>query len=298
MEARSMLLIYPGQVHCCLHAAEISGWVTSFDGKFLDPKARAVVEQPVGKIPHFQLTAAEFSFFHQCLNLTHATTVAENPGLFQLQLLQALINGVYYKVANLYNSQYSLPSYAARPVEITQQFIKLIKIHFLRLRKPADYAALMHLSVSYLNDTVKSMTGFRATYFIQQESMGEAQRQLLYTSLSVKEIAYLLGYQDAKYFIRLFAKVTATSPTAFRKAHQRNPANFRKTVLIFKTDVTTSAEATLILKALLKLLPNHQANFDLEDQDRILRIEGLPISPEIIINALGQQDHIAEEILF
>ena len=33
----------------------------------------------------------------------------------------------------------------------------------------------------------------------------------------IKEIAYSLGYEDDKYFIRLFGKTTGTSPASFRK---------------------------------------------------------------------------------
>nr|WP_262898746.1 helix-turn-helix domain-containing protein [Dawidia soli] len=75
----------------------------------------------------------------------------------------------------------------------------------------------MSFSTSYLNDTIKSVTGFTTTYFIQQEMFREGQRLLCYTDLSVKEIAALLGYDDHKYFNRLFTKLANLSPGRFRK---------------------------------------------------------------------------------
>jgi len=42
---------------------------------------------------------------------------------------------------------------------------------------------------------------------------------------------------------------------------------------IFKTNITKKREARLILKHLLNMLPGAAVNFDLEDCDRILRIE-------------------------
>ncbi|MBO9659063.1 MAG: helix-turn-helix domain-containing protein, partial [Chitinophagaceae bacterium] len=45
----------------------------------------------------------------------------------------------------------------------------------------------------------------------------EAKRLLTYSSMTVKEIAYDLGYEDPAYFNRLFANKTGDTPVAFRK---------------------------------------------------------------------------------
>ncbi|MBW8760649.1 MAG: helix-turn-helix domain-containing protein [Burkholderiales bacterium] len=45
----------------------------------------------------------------------------------------------------------------------------------------------------------------------------EAQRELAYTTLSVKHIAYKLGFSDAGCFMRFFERETGHSPSACRK---------------------------------------------------------------------------------
>ncbi|MBC8644381.1 helix-turn-helix transcriptional regulator [Flavobacterium lindanitolerans] len=60
---------------------------------------------------------------------------------------------------------------------------------------------------------------------IQKEILREAQRMLYYTDHSVKEISDLLGYEDEKYFMRLFRKKTGFSPTEYRK-HNAPPSDF------------------------------------------------------------------------
>ncbi len=42
---------------------------------------------------------------------------------------------------------------------------------------------------------------------------------------------------------------------------------------VFKTNIVKKREARMILKQLLNMLPGVAVNFDLEDCDRILRIE-------------------------
>ena len=84
----------------------------------------------------------------------------------------------------------------------------------------------MNLTVSYLNDTVRSVTGFSVTYYIQQELTREAQRLLYYSNLTGKEIADVLGFDDDKYFNCLFSKVVGIAPGEFRKKKETS-VNFR-----------------------------------------------------------------------
>lgn len=46
-----------------------------------------------------------------------------------------------------------------------------------------------------------------------------AKRMLLNTGKSIQEIAICVGYQDEKYFSRIFKKIAGTSPSDFRKIH-------------------------------------------------------------------------------
>jgi AraC family transcriptional activator of pobA len=218
MHHSSLLLVQPGQVHQCVGTLEISGWVMFVDGKNLDMKTRAVTEQSAQEIALFALSSDELLFTDQLLLSVYQATEDKNPGPFQTEMLHALINALFYQAANLHLlRKSSAESSASRPTQIVQQYKGLIKSHFKNLRRPAEYAALLHISVRHLNDTVKAQTGYSATCLLQQEVMGEAKRQLRYTTRTVKEIAFNLGYVDYKYFIRLFGKIVGQSPSGFRK---------------------------------------------------------------------------------
>ena len=218
MQGSSLLLVQPGQVHQCVYSNEICGWVMFFDGKHLDTKTRSVIEQSIQKIALFDLNHSELLFTDQLLLLIHEASEANTPGPFHHQMLHALINALFYQGANLQLLRESSDDQPdSRPAQIVQEFKDLIKIHARSLRRPAAYAELMHISVSHLNDTVKAFTGYSATYLLHQEVIGDARKQLRYTTKTVKEIASNLGFGDVKYFIRLFSKVVGKSPSAFRK---------------------------------------------------------------------------------
>lgn len=68
-------------------------------------------------------------------------------------------------------------------------------------------------------------------------------------------------------------------------------------VLVFKTSVTSRAEAARITPLLEHLLQSGSRwNFDLEDWENILRVEGNTCSPNEIIHLLNEAGYRCEEL--
>lgn len=62
---------------------------------------------------------------------------------------------------------------------------------------------------------VKEFSGVSPKEWMTNRLMLEAQRKLQYSTLSVKELAYSLGFSDPGYFSRLFKKSTGTSVSRY-----------------------------------------------------------------------------------
>jgi AraC family transcriptional activator of pobA len=60
------------------------------------------------------------------------------------------------------------------------------------------------------------MTGQTPIQLVHARIVLEAKRQLLYTDNPVRTIAYALGFEDAAYFTRFFARQAGVAPRAFR----------------------------------------------------------------------------------
>ncbi|MEI9945610.1 MAG: helix-turn-helix domain-containing protein [Chitinophagaceae bacterium] len=102
------------------------------------------------------------------------------------------------------------------------------KFHLLRkfnLLVEADFRK--EHSVSYyaqrLNKSPKTLSNLFAIYnnktplqIIQERIIIEAKRQLQYTSQSIKEITFALGFEDTAYFSNFFKRHTSLSPLVFR----------------------------------------------------------------------------------
>jgi len=61
---------------------------------------------------------------------------------------------------------------------------------------------------------------------------------------------------------------------------------FRNMVFVFKTNVLEFDLAQQLTSKLLSCFPHCKINFDLEDCDKILRVEGHEVQPEKVIEVL------------
>jgi len=93
---------------------------------------------------------------------------------------------------------------------------RLIEVHFHNERNIGFYAGKLAMTPDRLNDHVKRATGVTAGHLLRQRILTEAKRQLVFTRLTVGEIAYDLAFADPSHFGRFFKKQTGTTPQAFR----------------------------------------------------------------------------------
>lgn len=65
-------------------------------------------------------------------------------------------------------------------------------------------------------------------------------------------------------------------------------------VEVFKTNIAEKTTANAIIEQLLNYFPEGKINFDLEDCDRILRIENHFIEPTAVIKVLADNNYQCE----
>ncbi len=96
------------------------------------------------------------------------------------------------------------------------RFNYLIDLHYKVEKTVRFYAEELHITSNYLNVLCKKGLNTSATNLIYQRITTEAKR-LLSVDLSVKEIAFDLGFADHACFSNFFKKQTGFTPTEFKK---------------------------------------------------------------------------------
>ncbi|MFM7154959.1 MAG: helix-turn-helix domain-containing protein [Bacteroidota bacterium] len=77
-------------------------------------------------------------------------------------------------------------------------------------------AEKLHVSPNYLSDLLKKETGMNTQDHIHAYLIEEAKNLLVGTDLSVRAMAYTLGFEYPQYFSRLFKSKTGMTPSEFR----------------------------------------------------------------------------------
>jgi len=222
LKGNNLLLILPGQVHKYSRVSkDTEGWFLAMDTGLIPDEFRAVLEDPLLALRPINPGAPCMEQMKRCLELAHDLDQQTATG-YSKRAVYSLLTTFVAMVTNIYAQQRDMPiGKRSRPQVITRDFRALLIQEYKKLKSPGDYAAALHLSLSYLNEAVKEATGFTVTYWIHQEVMLEAKRLLYHSSCTVKEIAYELGYEDPTYFSRLFKKTVGKTPGEFREQYRK-----------------------------------------------------------------------------
>ena len=224
-EAKSgtMYFMKPGQVHQWYFKEKYDGFVVNFSDNFFDwiginssilQKFRflqsILVKDHVVEIsPDLQEKIA--SYFEEMINENQENNQFSNLKIgFHLMNLFIDIERSLEAVNVKTNDYQSV---------LLHNFQSLIEQNFKTKKLPKEYAELLYITPNHLNALCKDVLTTSAGELIRSRIVLEAKRLLVNKEISVTEIAYLLNFQDASYFVKFFKKYTEFTPEQFRKQY-------------------------------------------------------------------------------
>jgi AraC family transcriptional activator of pobA len=109
--------------------------------------------------------------------------------------------------------------FAAPECELVARFRRVVELRYREHLGLGAYAAELGVSQARLRRACVSVAGQSPAELLHLRLLVEAERQLRYTSLSIAQIGYHLGFQDPAYFSRFFTSRMRQSPREFRSGH-------------------------------------------------------------------------------
>lgn len=103
-----------------------------------------------------------------------------------------------------------------RPIDEAQRYVKA---HFAEPLYLEMVAEIVHLSPTYFCKLFKMETGVGFSEYLAGVRIEKAKALLLQTKGSIKDIALAVGYQDDKYFSKLFRKQVGIKPSEYKKLY-------------------------------------------------------------------------------
>jgi len=112
-----------------------------------------------------------------------------------------------------------------RSSQIVKKFKQMLERHYRdissgkadQVYRIQEYADAQSLHPNYLSNVIKTKTGKAIGTWIAEKTIAEAKSLLQHSDLSIKEIAYRLGFTEMAHFSNYFKKHTGVSPASFKK---------------------------------------------------------------------------------
>ena len=221
--AAPCVIVLPcGVVHAFSHSLDTDGLVITAAHRPLESMARiasaelpALLQRPA-LIP-LPWPADGSEPLWPLLQLLEQEAGSEAPGHTAAGL--ALLVTLLVHIARLAQPGGALPhAGSGRRAALLGQFRELINRHFRQHWSLELYASHLGISAAQLGRICREEVGESAMELVNARLMREAQRQLAYSELEVKQIAHDLGFRDTSYFSRYFRKQAGIQPGAFREA--------------------------------------------------------------------------------
>lgn len=140
--------------------------------------------------------------------------VLENNGQSDLTLLLKYTTAFLWHLYRFKNHQLSVNG--GEDSRIIKLFY-LLEEHYTEEKSAGFYAQQIGLTPKRINEILREKTGMTISQLLYQLLLIEAKRELFHGRLSIKEIAYHLGFTDQSYFARFFKKHTGITPEEFRE---------------------------------------------------------------------------------
>lgn len=213
-----VMVISKGQIHAFEEGVAYKGFLMVFSEAFMQ---KYMAQSTIAQINHlYNYFLKQEKINNPDFNQTLLRALKEELKKTSSSLpniIGALIS-VYLLKLNEENTRLENKMGASKYMDYFHHFKLLVEKNFSKTRDAKVYANDIAISYKHLNNVCKDVVKTTAKSFIDNYVILEAKRMLVSTSLSVKEIAFTLGFDEPTNFLKYFKKHTSLTPLEFRNA--------------------------------------------------------------------------------
>jgi AraC family transcriptional regulator, transcriptional activator of pobA len=216
--ADRLFMLRPGQAHQ-RETKQETGILVSFSEEFLQTTGISahdafVIFSSVYQHPYLHLHEKLKQTFLQLVELMQQELREPQPDMAILRrylyiLLQYLLRECHFQIEKLTPARHS---------ERLFRLSSLIESHYREHKSISFYADALDITPKHLNSLCRQYLHTTVADMQHERILVESKRLLYFSSLSIKEIAYSLGFEDDSYFVRFFKRKSGTTPMQLRQS--------------------------------------------------------------------------------
>ncbi|MEH6443713.1 MAG: 4-hydroxyphenylacetate catabolism regulatory protein HpaA [Oceanospirillaceae bacterium] len=134
-----------------------------------------------------------------------------------MRAMQSLLQLILTDVCRLADKGVTQKNMAKEDIRIFHHFNELIEQHYRQHLSLTHYANHIKITEARLNNVCRRLSGLPSKRLIMDRLVQESRRLLRFSSMSVTEIGYHLGFKDPAYFARFFRRNAGVTASEFRE---------------------------------------------------------------------------------
>lgn len=220
LKAGSLLTVRKDQIHQ-FHKSNVTGKLLLFTDDFLVSyleklealKTLQLFNEILG-VPKIQLNKQSFSEINSVINRINKEYFKTNDS-YSLGIIRSELHILITKLYRL-KAEKNTIHHNKKYLKNFIAFQNLVEENVFKYSKVKDYARLLGVSTKTLNTITQSIVNKSAKVFIDDICIKQIKRLLINTEQTVKEIAYLAGFDETTNFYKYFKRQTKLTPEQFR----------------------------------------------------------------------------------
>lgn len=215
LQANEVITITSGQYHFFKETENVEGYVLTFTYDFFCKDDNSI-----------ELIFHNSLFCHFDLNEVIKVDLSALLGQLEIELTKKDYQHLIYAhslveviLVTINRSKIAAGGDIWKPDALFLKFLDTVRTNFKNPFTLTQIAEKLGTTVTKLNELSKTHTGKTAQAVIHGLLVSEAKRLFIYEKLSIKEVAYTLGFKDPFYFSAFFKKHNGQSPKAYREKH-------------------------------------------------------------------------------
>lgn len=220
IQKNQLVFIPKGAIHCETESENVEGYILLFKNDFFAKPMLEMIEAFTKYAIYQQKLVLHLSEKQSKEFLKLAEVIEQEQNQDDHQNLIFILQNLLLVWLNKMESiaqQFTIQNSFINSGILFQKFIFLLEQNYISHKDVAFYCEQLNCTAKKLSQTLKEITGRTTNDIIIDTLLLEAKRNLCYTNLSIKEIAFQLGYENPFYFSRIFKSKEKLSPDEFRK---------------------------------------------------------------------------------
>jgi len=138
-----------------------------------------------------------------------------------------LLTSLLIEITECFLSDYSIAGPEEKTARSFAKVLEWIRMHLTEDISVSDAAVRFNYNPDYLCRLFRKKMGMPLQEYIHRLKIEKAKELLYQSDKNIKEVAYELGFNDEKYFMKLFKRYERITPMSFRNAYYKTYFNCR-----------------------------------------------------------------------